>query len=235
MIDSTSSCRRTHDPQNWHAAAGRTAPRPLSLLRRDALPTTVLVCLLWLLAQLGSGWATWAPDIAAVRGVPRGATLSILAASRVLAFLAFVVAAVAVRARPKAAAILATVATAAASAALTVVVARARTTTTLTFGGAYCAFVLAYAVVWPIMYAITPPHFATDARALGVGLATMSSKVGALVGPFLVSSFIDDSIFLVGALFTSGWFATVTVLAGLAAAGRQGPSLAAEATQRAVV
>ena len=66
----------------------------------------------------------------------------------------------------------------------------------------------------------------------------MSSKVGALVGPFLVSSFIDDSIFLVGALFTAGWVATAAVLAGLAglaAAGRQGPTLAAEATQRAVV
>ena len=46
----------------------------------------------------------------------------------------------------------------------------------------------------------------------------MSSKVGALVGPYAVARFIDDSIFLVGLLFTSGWVAAVAVLFALGAA-----------------
>ena len=190
---------------------------------------------LWFFAQVGSGWATWINEICKKRRIPRGDTLAFLAVARALSLGAFVVAALAIRPPTnegsreeksprleepdlKKAPSSASVGTSAlgplmkfiaatflGSAALTLCVRTADTASALSVALSYCAFIAAYAGVWPIFYVVTPLAFPVACRGAGFGLASAASKVGAVLQPQLASLLVDRSLFLLGILFSAAW------------------------------
>ncbi|KAH8098180.1 N-methylnicotinate transmembrane transporter [Aureococcus anophagefferens] len=92
-------------------------------------------------AQVGSGWVTWAPEIAATRDLRSGPTYAVLAAARVLACTVFLPALVE-RHGPWPTLLGFLACTTAASGGLAALLARRSTTTELRFGAAYCADLL---------------------------------------------------------------------------------------------
>lgn len=167
-------------------------------------------------AQVGSGWVTWAPEIAATRDLRSGPTYAVLAAARVLACTVFLLASALVERHGPWPTLLGFLAcTTAASGGLAALLARRSTTTELRFGAAYCALTFFFNGVWPVLYVVTPAAFPTDARGAGFGAANVGKQLGAVALPLVAGALLHRSLLALGLVLTGGW------LLGAAAAAVQ--------------
>ena len=167
-------------------------------------------------AQVGSGWVTWAPEIAATRDLRSGPTYAVLAAARVLACTVFLLASALVERHGPWPTLLGFLAcTTAASGGLAALLARRATTTELRFGAAYCALTFFFNGVWPVLYVVTPAAFPTDARGAGFGAANVGKQLGAVALPLVAGALLHRSLLALGLVLTGGW------LLGAAAAAVQ--------------
>ncbi|KAH8067642.1 N-methylnicotinate transmembrane transporter [Aureococcus anophagefferens] len=167
-------------------------------------------------AQVGSGWVTWAPEIAATRDLRSGPTYAVLAAARVLACTVFLLASALVERHGPWPTLLGFLAcTTAASGGLAALLARRSTTTELRFGAAYCALTFFFNGVWPVLYGVTPAAFPTDARGAGFGAANVGKQLGAVALPLVAGALLHRSLLALGLVLTGGW------LLGAAAAAVQ--------------
>ncbi|KAH8062433.1 N-methylnicotinate transmembrane transporter [Aureococcus anophagefferens] len=167
-------------------------------------------------AAVGSGWVTWAPEIAATRDLRSGPTYAVLAAARVLACTVFLLASALVERHGPWPTLLGFLAcTMAASGGLAALLARRSTTTELRFGAAYCALTFFFNGVWPVLYVVTPAAFPTDARGAGFGAANVGKQLGAVALPLVAGALLHRSLLALGLVLTGGW------LLGAAAAAVQ--------------
>ena len=150
--------------------------------------TTLALCILWSSANFASGWWTWLPEFAKLQHLPAEAMYTSVTVARIVAMLAFVLAAAVIE--PIGAyrlLLLALSGTTALSFVLTTVVDDPSLLASDLFVAVYSSFALCFGVVWPVMYVITPTSFPADQRAAGFGFVSACSKLGGLAQPNVVA------------------------------------------------
>lgn len=201
--------------EHGKAGAGSAMARRLQrlLCDSDLRYVTPFICLLWLFADMASGWWTWTPTFATMQRVDQKHVYGAAMGGRVVASFSFVIATLIIDRVGARRLLLATLlATCGLSALLMLWVNDVVLFSSTSFVLVYAAFSLFFGGAWPVMYVVTPASFPTDVRGVGFGLASASGKLGTLLGPLIVGAVLAPDILRIGTFFTALWAAAALSL-----------------------
>lgn len=174
---------------------------------------TPFVCLLWLFADMASGWWTWTPTFATMQHVDQKQIYIASMLGRVVASCSFVVATIIIdKVGARRLLLLTLLATCGLSAALMIWVNDVALFSSASFVVVYAVFSLFFGGAWPVMYVVTPASFPTSMRGVGFGLASASGKVGTLLGPLIIGAVLAPDIIRIGTFLTILWAAAALSL-----------------------
>ena len=174
---------------------------------------TPFICLLWMFADMASGWWTWTPTFATMQHVDQTLIYVASMVGRVVASGSFIVATLIIdRVGARRLLLVTLCVTCGLSVLMTAWVKEPSLFGSPSFVVVYGAFSLFFGGAWPVMYVVTPASFDTDVRGVGFGLASAFGKLGTLLGPLIVGSALAPSIIKIGVYFTLMWAAAAVSL-----------------------
>ena len=197
-----------------HSNSSATSRLRSLVFGRELRAITACICMLWLSADMASGWWTWTPTFASMQHVEAHGVYVASIVGRVVASAAFlVVTAIINHFGARQLLLLTLLLCTLLSGLLTVWTKDPALFASSSFVLVYGAFSLCFGGAWPIMYVVTPATFPTSVRGAGFGLASSAGKLGALIGPLVVGDLLAPSILRIGSFFTVMWAMSALALA----------------------